>query len=125
MYVIDDVAYAGSCRPGIKVASARIMGDLVMLVKFSTGETRLFDASGLLGFPAFESLRDPAVFRAFSIDHGVLCWCGGDVDVAPETVYAESLEYPVRSELVSEIEQGFCDAATRGVVSAAGALAQI
>ncbi len=93
MYVVDGVAYASVPKPMIKVVSAQVVGDLSMLVTFSTGEVRLFDASSMLRLPVFGPLRDPAVFRTFFIDHGVLCWRGGDIDIAPETVYAESYEY--------------------------------
>lgn len=24
---------------------------------------------------------------------GVMCWCGGDIDIAPETMYKMSYEY--------------------------------
>lgn len=93
MYVIDDVAYAGEPREGIKVASARVVNDLSMLVTFSTGETRLFDASPLLAMPAFEELADPETFARFEVSRGVVCWAGGEIDLAPEKMYELSYAY--------------------------------
>lgn len=93
MYVIGDVAFAGEPQRGMRVESARVVNDLCMLVSFSTGETRLFDAAPLLSKPAFEALSQPEVFEAFSIDRGVLCWSDGEVDLSPEAVYGMSYAY--------------------------------
>ena len=54
MYIIDGIAYAGEPVEGIEVSHARYVGERVLLVTFSTGETRLFDASCRLSMPAFE-----------------------------------------------------------------------
>lgn len=42
---------------------------------------------------AFESLKDDNVLRKFTLFHGVLTWNDGEIDIAPETVYAESYVY--------------------------------
>ena len=47
------------------------------MVTFSTDETRLLDASELLGVEAFAPLADRQLFEDFSIDHGVLAWTAG------------------------------------------------
>ena len=93
MYVIDGIAYAGEPVAGIKVNEARVVNDLCLLVTFSTGEIRVFDASPLLEKPAFRPLEDPQVFVRFTIDHGVICWLDGDIDLAPETLYRMSYAY--------------------------------
>ena len=59
----------------------------------STGESRLFDASQLLAYPAFEPLADQGTFESFSIEHGVVSWEAGEIDIAPERMYAISLPY--------------------------------
>ena len=38
MYVVDGVAYAGEPVEGIEVASARYVGNSILLVTFSTGK---------------------------------------------------------------------------------------
>lgn len=93
MYIKDGIAYAGEPRAEMLVASARVTGELSMLVTFSTGETRVFDAAYLLDQPVFEPLKDQGVFADFQIDHGVVTWCDGDVDIAPEAMYSHSFEY--------------------------------
>lgn len=93
MFVVDGVAYAGEPRESMGVASAWAVNDLPMLVTFSTGETRLFDASSLLEMPVFAPLRSNEVFSGFAIDHGAVSWAGGDIDLAPETMYKMSYAY--------------------------------
>ena len=93
MYVIDGVAYAGEPVDGIEVASAKVVNELSMLVTFSTGETRLFDAMPLLEMPAYAPLSDPSTFCGFSVERGVLCWLDGEIDIAPDAVYAMSYSY--------------------------------
>ena len=93
MYEIDGVLYAGNPTPDMEVVSARVVDRLSMLVKFSSGETRLFDASSLVELPVFEPLNDAEVFNAFTIDHGVVCWLDGEIDIAPEKMYTMSYAY--------------------------------
>lgn len=57
MYVKNGICYAGKMEDGIKVADVKPLRGMMMLVTFSTGEKRLFDAS-LLSGGAFEPLRD-------------------------------------------------------------------
>ena len=76
------------------VASARVVDDLCMLVTFNTGETRLLNATELLSFDAFAPLANRELFSRFSIDHGVLTWANGDIDIAPEGLYRRTYEYP-------------------------------
>ena len=93
MYEIDGVLYAGNPTPDMEVVSARVVDRLSMLVKFSSGETRLFDASSLVELPVFEPLKEAGVFDSFAIDHGVVCWLDGEIDIAPEKMYVMSYAY--------------------------------
>lgn len=93
MFVKDGIAYAGEPADEMRVESARVTGELTMLVTFSTGETRVFDASYLLAQPVFEPLESAETFAQFAIDHGAVTWCGGDIDIAPESMYEHSYEY--------------------------------
>ncbi len=92
MYIKDDVCYAGSLAPEVRISSARVLRGRMLLVTFSTGERRLFDASQLVG-GAFAPLAKEEVFSHPVIFHGVLTWDDGNIDVAPETVYRESFPY--------------------------------
>ncbi|MBR3107065.1 MAG: DUF2442 domain-containing protein [Clostridia bacterium] len=64
----------------------------MMLVTFSTGEKRLFDATLLKG-SAFAPLQDEEIFIHPVLFHGVITWNNGEIDIAPETVYQESYAY--------------------------------
>ncbi len=48
-----------------------------------------------IDFPGFfksplKPIEDPQVFADLRIDHGVITWLGGEIDIAPETLYANS-----------------------------------
>lgn len=75
-----------------KINAVEFLQDNRYLVTFSTGERRIFDPSVLHG-SVYLPLKDAAVLQGFSLFHGVLTWCDGMIDVAPETVYAESIQY--------------------------------
>jgi len=60
-------------------------------VRFSSGETKIFDFTSLLDFPAFAPLKDEKVFSAVGIDYGVPVWDDGKIDIAPETLYEKSV----------------------------------
>lgn len=93
MFIMNNIAYAGTSQADMQVRAVKPLDDLMMLVTFSSGETRLFDASQLLAYPAFEPLRNEAVFKAATVDHGIVTWEDGDIDIAPETMYHNSFAY--------------------------------
>lgn len=92
MYVINGIAYAGNRGEDIEVASVKALDDMMMLLTFTSGETRLFDATVLTG-PAFEPLKDPDIFRSPVVEYGVVTWMDGDIDCAPEFMYENSYTY--------------------------------
>ena len=57
MYIINGIVYAGEMKEGIYVRDFRILQNLYMLVTFSTGEVRVFDAAELLQYPVYAPLR--------------------------------------------------------------------
>ena len=93
MYIKDGIAYAGEKAPAIKVSGIRPMENYVLWIRFSTGEARVFDLKPLLDSPAFAPLKDKAVFQGVYIDYGVAVWMDGDVDIAPEYLYQNSIAY--------------------------------
>lgn len=64
----------------------------MMLLTFSTGEQRLFDATVLTG-PAFEPLKDEKVFKNCQIVDGIVTWMNEEIDCAPEYMYENSYAY--------------------------------
>lgn len=93
MYIINGVAYAGEKQKDIMVKDIRVLDDLIMIVKFSTGEQRLFDATCMLEYPAFKVLENEAVFKTAKVEYGVVVWQDGEIDLAPETMYEKSYVY--------------------------------
>ena len=93
MYIINGIVYAGEMKEGIYVRDFRILQNLYMLVTFSTGEVRVFDAAELLQYPVYASLADNAVFRSAKVEDGILVWQNGEIDIAPEALYERSYPY--------------------------------
>jgi hypothetical protein len=96
MFVWNGIVYGEQPTESIRVASVKPLDDMIMLITFTTGETRLFDATVLNGV-AFEPLKDEAVFKAAVVDHGVVTWMDGEIDCAPEFMYKHSYEYSMVS----------------------------
>lgn len=90
MYILNDIVYAGEPEPVIKVSGVRPLEDFKLWLRFSTGETKIFDVKPLLDMPVFKPLSDPEVFKGVYIDYGVTVWNDGEIDIAPETLYEQS-----------------------------------
>ena len=93
MYIRDGIAYASEPYDDLTITDFRIIDDLYMIITFSTGEERIFDVSRLLRYPAFKPLSDRSIFDTARLEHGVLTWQDGAIDIAPEAVYQESYPY--------------------------------
>ena len=92
--ITNGIAYANSKPSEITIQSVKPLDDMMMIVTFSTGEKRLYDATQLLVFPAFQPLKDEKVFKAAKVEYGAVTWNDGEIDIAPETMYESSYEYP-------------------------------
>lgn len=94
MYILNDIAYANSYNiDNIKVTEIKIISELCMLVTFSNGEKKIFDAKPLLIYPVYEKLQDFNIFKNAYIEYGAIIWDNGNIDIAPETVYRDSYVY--------------------------------
>ena len=87
MYVKNGIAYAGEPKQLLKISGVRPLEGYKLWVRFTNGEAKIFDFSGLLDCPSFSPLKDPQVFRAVYIDYGVTVWEDGKIDIAPEYLY--------------------------------------
>jgi len=103
MYIINGIAYAGDFINGIEVEKADVLDDMVLLLSFNTGEKRLYDAAELLEYPAFKPLENEEVFKSARVEYGAVVWLDGIIDIAPETLYANSLAY--QESIVENQEQ--------------------
>ena len=93
MYILNGIAYAGTRAEDRQVVAVKPLDDWMLLLTFASGERRLYDASKLLSLPAFAPLKEETVFKNARVDHGVVTWADGEIDLAPETMYAESYAY--------------------------------
>lgn len=93
MFTLNGIVYASEKPENIQILSAKPLDDMMMLLTFSNGEQRLFDATILKG-PAFTPLSDEKVFKDCKIVDGVVTWKDEDIDCAPEYMYEHSYVYP-------------------------------
>ena len=93
MYVVNGIAYAAEKQENIEIKNVKALDDMILLVTFSTGEQRVFDASYLIEYPAFAPLKDETIFKSAKVEYGVVVWNDGEIDIAPETMYEKSYEY--------------------------------
>lgn len=93
MFVMNGIAYAAPPTESLKVTDFRILDRLYMLVTFSNGECRIFDLEPLTKLPAYAPLLDATIFKTARIDHGLLTWQDGEIDISAETIYAKSYPY--------------------------------
>lgn len=69
MFEVNGILYADEPVRELEVRSARVTGDHIMLVTFSTGETRLCDFIEMYDdVPAFAPLRDEKTFDPSTLD---------------------------------------------------------
>lgn len=62
MFVLNGIVYANEKSENIQVVSVKPLDDMMMILTFSTGEQRLFDASILTG-SAYKPLSDEDTFK--------------------------------------------------------------
>ncbi|WEV74580.1 DUF2442 domain-containing protein [Bifidobacterium sp. ESL0798] len=102
MFEKDGIVYADNYAKELEVESVRVTDDHIMLVTFSTGETRLCDFTELFDkVPAFEPLRDEKVFETVKVMHGIPMWQNGTIDISPTYLYDHSYEYDNHGKIVS------------------------
>ena len=93
MYIMDGIVYAGEPTESLEITKVKPLDDMIMLITFSNGETKLFDATILTG-PVYEPLKDDKIFKNPVIEYGVSTWNNGNIDCSPEYSYKNSYDYP-------------------------------
>lgn len=79
-----------SDRLGPRVTSVKALEDYQLLIAFTDGERRVFDVKPLLDMKVFRALQNRGLFDAVHVSHGSVAW-PGDIDLCPDTLYAESM----------------------------------
>ena len=91
MYITDGIAYAGENKKPVTVISVRPLEDYKLWIRFSTGETKIFNFAPLLDTGGFRPLKDKALFDSVYVDYGVTVWNEGSIDIAPEYIYENGM----------------------------------
>jgi hypothetical protein len=92
MYIKNNLAYAEDNAKPITVISVRSLSNYKLWVRFSTGETKIFDFLSLLDKGAFQLLKDESIFNSVYLDYGIPVWNDGTIDIAPEYLYRHGID---------------------------------
>jgi len=76
------------------VVSAEPLDGYDVLVSFENGVRGVFNCEYLTKDKYWSKLKSPAFFRQVRAECGTLCW-PGDIDVAPESVWADASQHQV------------------------------
>lgn len=99
MFIKNDIVYASQITKDLEVINFKILDYMYMIISFSNGEERVFDATCLLEYPVYQPLKDEKIFNAVEIRNGTLSWCNNKIDIAPEMLYKKSYEYTAPEEI--------------------------
>jgi hypothetical protein len=74
----------------IDVVSVRALPEFQLDLEFKNGERRKFDMRPLLLMKPWSRVAAPVLFDRVRVDYGTVVW-PGEIDVAPETLYDDSV----------------------------------
>lgn len=94
------------------VIAVRHVRDHVLWLRFGDGAEGEVDLGAALRGPAFEALRDRAVFSRVRVDGATIAW-PNEVDWSPEDLHDRVLATKGRSGLAAEVWPYFFEARSR------------
>ena len=74
----------------IDVISVQILPNYKLLLKFETGEIKLFNFKPKLDMPVFRKLKNEKLFEMAHVEYGTVVW-DAHTDIAPETLYSDGV----------------------------------
>ena len=102
MRIVNGIAYAEDGEKPLSVISVHPMDNYTLWLRFSTGEQKTFDFTPLLDSAAFRALKDKQIFNSVYVDYGIPVWCDGAVDIAPEHLYKNGVDFNDSTLLIAE-----------------------
>jgi len=75
---------------GPRVTTVIPTDDYKLLLTFTNGERRIFDAKPLLDMAVFKPLLNKSFFQSVKVAYGTVIW-PQDIDYCPDTLYSESV----------------------------------
>jgi hypothetical protein len=58
---------------------------------FSNGEYRIFNCEALFKYKVYEPLKDKDIFGSVYVNHGIVSWLDGSIDIDPDWIYEDSI----------------------------------
>ena len=74
---------------GPRVVRVKPCEDYKLVLTFTNGEHRVFDARSLLDIPVFSPLKSKSFFDSVYVAYGTVQW-PQDIDYCPDTLYMNS-----------------------------------
>jgi len=93
---MDDLIYGGKLGP--RVTAVTPTDDYNLVLTFTSGERRIFNALPLLDLAIFKPLVSKSFFQSVKATHGTIQW-PQDIDYCPDTLYMESV--PINDEEIA------------------------
>ena len=75
---------------GHRVTAVTPTDNYELIITFTNGEQRIFDARPLLSKPVFKPLANKSFFKTVKVAYGSVEW-PQDIDYCPDTLYLESV----------------------------------
>ena len=102
MVVKNGICHAELSKVPLHAIGCSALGGHRVRVEFNDGSVKDVNCESLLSLPAFKPLSDPLVFRDCSINHGVVTWLDGEIDIAPEWLYEHGISHTYSSADIEE-----------------------
>lgn len=74
-----------------RVTAVKPLDGYRLSLKFTSGESGLYDCSSLLDFGVFKELRDAEYFKKVKVVDGTVAW-PHEQDICPDTLYIDSIK---------------------------------
>lgn len=75
---------------GPRVKQVEPTDNYELILTFNTGEKKMFDVKALFQYPMYAPLKNIGFFKMVKADNMCVYW-NDDIDICPDTLYAQSI----------------------------------